>query len=184
VTRDEAVQLLRLLRAAFPTTRIEPDTSELWLAELRRLDPSLGEEAVRSLIAGSRFWPTIAELNEQLEIARVRRRPAEEHRAWEERVAAREREAKVPLPPLREIPAAQELIRRFVDEPAPAGLDDAEPGGCDECGTAGDRYRVGRFALCGRCAQRRQRATAKAEGAWVAWTETTTVGEADREENR
>jgi hypothetical protein len=184
VNRDEAVRLLRLLRSGFPTTRIEPDTSELWLAELRRLDASLGEEAVRGLIARSRFWPTIAELNEQLEIAHARRRPAELHREWQERVAAREREAKVPLPDLREIPAAQELIRRYVDEPTPAGLDDAGPGGCDECGTEGDRYRVGRFALCGKCAARRQRAQTKAEAAWAAWEpDTTNVGEADGKEN-
>lgn len=178
--RDEALKLLRLLRAGFPTTRIEPDTSELWLAELRRLDPSVGDEAVRSLIARSRFWPTIAELNEQVEIAWARRRPAAEHRAWQERIAAQEREAKIPLPDLRSIPAAQELIRRFVNEPVPAGLDDDEPGSCDECGKAGDRYRVRRFALCAGCVRRRQAAKEKAEAAWV--LDRTAVGEAERNE--
>src|SRR5262245_57276640 len=99
---SEAGQLFKQLRAGFALAKVDGDTSQLWLRELRKLDHALGERAVNSLIASSKFWPAIAELYEQVEIAR--QQTARERRD-RERHQADQRLDEMTLPPLREIPA-------------------------------------------------------------------------------
>jgi hypothetical protein len=151
VTPAKASELLALLCAAY-RVRIEGGTADLWLAELRRLDPAIGETAVRSLVTGSRFWPTIAELHEQVTLAREQAARAARER---ERREAEQRLDAIERPPLREIPAAVALLERW-REPLP--LERTSDGDCGECGAHGDRFEVGTFALCYRCAKRRLRA--------------------------
>jgi Loader and inhibitor of phage G40P len=151
VKRDEAMALLRMLRAAYPTTKVEADTSELWLSELRRLDATIGEQAVRSVIASSRFWPSLAELHEQVEAAR---RQAAQARRDEERQQADGMAEELPRPPLEEIPEVQALLDRWSES---FGLPSADPGACDECGEeAKTRFVLGRFTLCRDCTRRRK----------------------------
>jgi hypothetical protein len=156
VKPDEAAELLKLLRAAYPEAkrRIGPDTAELWLAELRRLDAERGAEAVRSLIASARRWPSIAELHEQLEIAR---RQAAEARRDRERQEVEQAAEELPRPPLSEIPAVQELLSRWSES---YGLPAAPAGKCGECGRqAEQRFQLGRFELCRECTRRRKQAS-------------------------
>jgi hypothetical protein len=108
VKPDQARDLLDTLCAYFAKTLGEPSRNA-WLTELRSLDFALGSTAVRSLVVGSRFWPSIAELYEQVEIAReqaARARREEERRAAEETLDNLER------PALREIPALLEAEGR------------------------------------------------------------------------
>jgi hypothetical protein len=168
--RDAATALLRILRAAYPAAKVGPDTVELWLAELRKLDESIGEPAVRSLVASCRFWPSPAELYEQVEI--VRRQRAQQARD-EERRAEQEAFDAIELPPLREIPAVRDL-RALLDGP-PVDLPDASRGRCDDgCGDEGERYRLGVHRdgsprnICGSCARKRLRARDKANAVLTA----------------
>jgi hypothetical protein len=157
VKRAEAVELLNLLRTATRGGGVDHDRLTLWLEELRRLDYETGEQAVRSLVVSSVYFPSLAELHEQCRIAReqaARTRRDEERRATERATDA------LPRPPLREIPAARELLRRFHQ---PLGLEQVKPGACDECGRPGPRYELGRFSVCTECAGRRLDAREKAE---------------------
>lgn len=155
MTPDEAGALFDLLCAAYPTAKPSEATADLWLAELRRLDPAVGDAAVRSLIAGSRFWPSVAELHEQVTVAREH--AARVARERERREAEQKLDA-IDRPPLRQIPAAVALIERW-REPLP--LERTSDGDCGECGARGDRFEVGTFALCHGCAKRRLRARAQ-----------------------
>lgn len=159
MTPTRAGELFRLLRAAYPAAKLTQDTAELWLTELRRLDDAIGTTAVQSLIARSTFWPSIAELNEQVQIAR--------DQAARMRRDAERRDAdliydQLPRIPLREIPAAVELLGRFAVRPL--NLDRADDGLCDDCRTAGARYRHGRVQVCADCGGRRLRAAERLAG--------------------
>jgi hypothetical protein len=151
MTRTEAAALLKLLTAAFPRITIDDDTVELWIDGLRPLDHHLGETAVRSLIDGTKFFPTIAELNEAVTIAREH--TARARREAERRAADRAYDQQ-PHPLLRDIPAAVELQERFGNPPPT--LDLTTDGICDDgCGRTGARYQLGRMQVCARCARRR-----------------------------
>lgn len=145
----EAAALFKLLRAAYPNARIPEDAAQLWLSELRKLDHERGSAAVRSLIAGCKFWPSLAELYEQYRIIGEQQARA---RREQERCDAAQAFDAIPMPPLREIPAAVQLLRRF-NTPLP--LDPATDGACDDCGRSGQRFTRGRLRLCGDCARRR-----------------------------
>jgi hypothetical protein len=153
MTRAQAGELLALLSADYPRTTIDDATIGLWLDELGRLDHKIGTTAVQSLVASQKFWPSIAHLHEQVEIAR--------QQAARERVAAERRAANLALDltprlPLAEIPAAVELLERFT-EPLP--LERGEDGDCDDgCGSTGARYQLGRVRVCADCGRRRLRA--------------------------
>jgi hypothetical protein len=149
MTHAEAGALFDLLCAAYPTVSPRESTADLWLDELRPLDAALGEKAIRSLIAGSRFWPSVAELNEQVTVAREQ--AARVTRERERREAEQELHA-LERPPLREIPSVVAFLERW-REPLP--LERTSDGDCGECGARGDRFTLGRFALCHRCAKRR-----------------------------
>jgi hypothetical protein len=167
---DQARDLLDLLCAYFAKTTIPEATRDVWLAELRSIDHGVGTTAVRSLCVGSKFWPAIAELYEQVEIAReqaARARREKERRAAEETLDNLER------PALREIPAlleaegradeAQEVRSFFARWLDPGGglvdLPEEGAGPCEDCGTEGPRtWRLGKFRLCAKCARMRVRA--------------------------
>jgi hypothetical protein len=153
----EAGGLLALLQAAHPRTKLEDATVDVWLSELRKLDHRIAETAVRSLVEGVRNWPSIADLGER--VAAVREQAARERRDNERHEAERAFD-EMPRPPLREIPAAVELIERWVSPPSP--LPSAADGVCDECGRSGARYELGRFCVCRACAARRLVAGARA----------------------
>lgn len=147
---DEAGELFGLLAANYPRTRLSDETTDLWLGELRSLDYETGAAAVRALIVRCRFWPSIADLNDQVDVLR-------QQRLREQRDRER-READVvydllPRPPLSEIPAAVELLARFGQQRPP--LDQGDYGRCDDCGRDGARYRLGRMLVCASCSARR-----------------------------
>jgi hypothetical protein len=156
MTRDQAGELLALLQAAHPRTKIEDATVDLWLGELRKLDHKIGEIAVRSLVDSVKGWPSVAHLKEAAAIAReqARRVQRDEERRKAERVLD-----ELPRIPLREIPGAVEILEWIAESPLP--LEHADDGVCDDgCGRSGVRYRLGRFRLCAACARRRLNAAA------------------------
>jgi hypothetical protein len=153
VTPAEAAALLRLLRAAYPDAkrRVGQDTTDLWLEALRRLDPALGETAVRSLISSARRWPSLAELEEQVEVAR---RQAAQARRDRERQQAEQAAEQLPRPPLEAIPEVQALLDGWSES---FGLTATEDGRCDQCGRqAARRFLLGRVALCRDCTRSRK----------------------------
>lgn len=158
MTPTEAAALFAQLRAAYPDARakVDSDTAGLWLKRLRGLDRSVAAPAVDALIDGCKFWPTIAELNEQVTLVRDR-----QARAWRE--AERRRSEKeydeLELPPLQTIPAYCELLDWFeLDLPKLPRVDD---GTCDDCNRAGARVEIGRVQVCADCARLRLRAAAR-----------------------
>jgi hypothetical protein len=162
VTPSEAGRLFALLRAAYPDAKakIGPDTADLWLEELRRLEATSGETAVRSLIESSRFWPSIAELREQYAVAREQL--AREFRAEERRTAERVAD-QIERPPLREIPA----VRDYLERRAPGvGLPEEGAGVCSDCERQRPRlYRFGKVRVCAEDARSRLRTREKVEAA-------------------
>jgi hypothetical protein len=159
VRPGQAEDLWRMLRAGYPRSKPTEETRDLWLTRLRPLDAELGAAAIESLIDGVRFWPTIAELNEHVEIIREQKTRA---RREEERRLADELVDNLDRPPLSEIPSVQELLGRWSSI---AGLESAEPGECGDCHEqASTRFTLGPLVLCRECATRRRRAGLIAEG--------------------
>jgi hypothetical protein len=158
VTPDQAAALFALLRAAYPRTPIGDDTADLWLDQLAKLDHPIGETAVRSVIETTKTWPSLAHLLEQVSVARAQ---ADRERRSAERRDADRAFDEIEQPPLRTIPAAVKLRKRFAGLPPEVEL--APEGDCDDgCGRSGQRYQLGRLRLCADCARRRLRAAAKA----------------------
>jgi hypothetical protein len=159
VTRRQTEDLWRLLCSGYPRSKPTEETKDLWLTRLRSLDAELGAKAIESVIDGVRFWPSIAELHEHVELVRQQRARAlreEERRAADEFVDNLER------PPLSEILSVQELLGRWS---VIAGVDSAEPGECDDCQErTSTRFVLGPLVLCRECTSRRRRAGAIAEG--------------------
>lgn len=148
----EAGALFALLTANWPRTKAGETTTELWLDELSRVDHRLGKQAVKGLIATCRYWPSIADLNEQLR--QVREQLDRERRDRERQEADRALDA-LPRPALRDIPGLADRLDRFRTE---LPLDETESGACDDgCGSHGRRYRIGRRQVCASCARRRVR---------------------------
>jgi hypothetical protein len=157
----EARHLFDLLRAAYPRENVGPRTAELWVDELRPLSPELGEQAVRGVIASCRSrWPTLAELNEHVEIAR--RQAAQERQARERREAEQLAEDEH----TKRLRIGLEHAYRWLDRhDTSIGPPDQPEGDCDECHrTVGRRYSLGQFVLCRECRTRRLRAGLVAEG--------------------
>jgi hypothetical protein len=160
--RGQAEDLLRLLRSAYPRTNLPAETSELWLIRLRSLDATLGAKAVESLIDGVKFWPSLAELHEQVGI--VREQAARELREEERRQELHALEA-------AEFPPLDEILRRFPDlerwmpgSGRVSGLPEEGGGDCSDCGQERPTlHRLGKFRVCADCARKRLRAKAKTE---------------------
>jgi hypothetical protein len=83
MTRAQAGELLKRLRLNYATARQDDDVDAFWLDQLLRLDYAFAEPAVQGLVEHVKFWPTLAEFLEQLEIVRerARRLRSEEERA-------------------------------------------------------------------------------------------------------
>jgi hypothetical protein len=155
VKPGQAASLFRLLTAAYPRTKVEAETTELWLTELRQFDFSLGGQAVRSLLAVSTFWPSLAEFQEQVTVAREQ---AARTRRSQEREQAERAVDELPRPPLREVPAVAELMGRWYPAEA-SGLAEAVGGPCEQCGKPSQpRYVLGKFTLCRDCVRSRRKA--------------------------
>ena len=155
MTRGQAGDLLALLRAAYPRVAVSADTDELWLSNLSALDAELGRRAVRSLIVGVKFWPSIAELHEHVAI--VREHAAREKRERERREADEALE-RIGRPSLREIPAVVEYLARTSSA---LDLPEEGRGECSDCGRRSTLYRVGKFRVCLDDVRKRQRAREK-----------------------
>jgi hypothetical protein len=160
VRRDQAEDLLRLLRSAYPRTNLPAETSELWLTRLGSLDATLGAKAVESRIDGVKFWPSLAELHEKVGIVREQ---AARNRREEERCQELQALEAAEFPPL------EEILRRFpeVERWMPgggrvSGLPEEGKGDCSDCGEERPTlHRLGKFRVCADCAQLRLRAKAK-----------------------
>jgi hypothetical protein len=83
VTTREAKALVALLKAAFPRQALEQATLEVYAKYLADLDAAIGRIAVERLIATSRFFPTIAEIREQVATMQCDDMP-EPELAWQE----------------------------------------------------------------------------------------------------
>jgi hypothetical protein len=148
-----------MLCASYPRSKPTEETRDLWLTRLRVIDAELGAKAIESLIDGVKFWPSIAEFNEHVELVRQQRARALRE---EQRRAADELVDNMSRPPLSEIPAVQELLGRWSSI---SGLESAEPGECDDChAPAQTRFALGPLVLCRECVTRRRRAGLIAEG--------------------
>lgn len=158
MTRAQALELMRLVRAAYISTRFDDDVVEVWVSEFRRVDFAIGEPAVRRMIE-SRRRPTLADFHEQCTLLQDRLRRERRDR---ERHESGEALATMQLPPLRSIPCVTELARRWSD---PLALPEASEGTCEDgCERDGPRVRFGQLALCSACARRRLRAGEKTNG--------------------
>jgi hypothetical protein len=159
VRPGEAEDLWRLLCSGYPRSKPTDETKGLWLSRLRSLDAVLGAAAIESVIDGVRFWPSMAEFHEHVQIIREQKARA---RREEERRVADELADNLPRPPLSEIPSVQKLLGRWS---VVSGLENAEPGECDDCHREAQmRFVLGPLVLCRECATRRRRAGLIAEG--------------------
>ena len=66
MTEKEAAGLMAALKAAYPRQEIAAPTIKLYARMLGDIDPTEGKEAVQRLIASSRFFPTVAEIREEV----------------------------------------------------------------------------------------------------------------------
>lgn len=82
MTEPEVAELLGILVAAYPNQQINPQTVSVYTMALADLDAGEALQAVRRILAESRFFPTIAEIRQDVTRARVALPSAEE--AWGE----------------------------------------------------------------------------------------------------
>lgn len=72
MTADQATELVRALVAAFPQgERISPETIAIYGAQLSRYDYQETREAISRVCATARFFPTIAEIIDQIVMQRM-----------------------------------------------------------------------------------------------------------------
>lgn len=83
MTPAEAMALVALLKAAYPRQPLEATTLKLYAEHLSEFDAPVGRVAVERVIATSRFFPTIAELREQIAAMQCDEKP-EPEMAWAE----------------------------------------------------------------------------------------------------
>jgi hypothetical protein len=138
----------------YPFSDLALESGKAYVDTLVEMDEELGRRAVTSVIESSFLFPSIAELLEHYRIVREQRSRVERD---EQRKAEQASYDKLPRPPLREIPAAVELMERW--EPRLA-LEQVSDGECADCDKDGKRYRYQRLALCADCAASRGRVRA------------------------
>jgi predicted metal-dependent hydrolase len=83
MTREQARELVEVLKAAYPTFQVPDATEKLWLSELAPLKYELAEECVFKVIHSSRFWPEVAKVMvpyQELSAERARERREREQR--------------------------------------------------------------------------------------------------------
>ena len=71
MTSSEALKLVSVLKAAYPRQEMGEDTIEVYVSFLSDLNYREADQAVRGVITTSRFFPTIAEIREQVAEAYV-----------------------------------------------------------------------------------------------------------------
>ena len=80
MTKHETMQLLAIIRAAYPGWQKgnEQAAAELWAQQLRDIDANRAATALDKHIKTSKFAPTIAEIREGAQISKIamRRVPA------------------------------------------------------------------------------------------------------------
>ena len=65
--KNQALQILAILTAAFPSTQIKKATAEIYIEFLIVMDFNLTRAAAHRLITTAKFFPTIAEITEAVE---------------------------------------------------------------------------------------------------------------------
>ena len=63
---SEAMRLVATLKATYPRQEIREETVEVYVRFLSDLDHAAAEQAVGRIVATSRFFPTIAEIREEV----------------------------------------------------------------------------------------------------------------------
>lgn len=71
MTTKQAMEIVAILKAAFPRQQVEPETVKVYATFLQDLDGAVAEPAVKRLVTVSRFFPTIAEMREAVAEASV-----------------------------------------------------------------------------------------------------------------
>ena len=65
--KTEVIQVLALLRTAFPNTRIEPETTvALWFSLYQDVDFEVAKKATEHIIRTSKFFPTHYDFGEAI----------------------------------------------------------------------------------------------------------------------
>jgi hypothetical protein len=82
VTRQQAGQLVALLRTAYPTKSVSADTLKLYESRLARqgagsLHFEIAREAILELIDVEKFWPSVAEIKQAYRDVSARHRGQE-----------------------------------------------------------------------------------------------------------
>ena len=67
MTASEAIDIVTILKCAFPRQEITKETAEVYASFLADLDYAATEQAVRKVVAAAKFFPTIAEI--RMEVA-------------------------------------------------------------------------------------------------------------------
>lgn len=87
MTRSEVAKLVGVLMAAFPSSKVTAQTSQVYEEFLQDLDYTAANAAVRRLIGTARFMPSIGEIREAVvEVGNGQRRPGGD--AWGDVLAA------------------------------------------------------------------------------------------------
>ena len=107
MTKHEGIRLVAMLRSCWPRQEIKQDTAELYAAILGDLPWEEAKAAVMRLAQTTRFFPTIAEIREQVAEARCALDPPE--LAWGEVQKAISRVGSYQQP-LFENPAIQRAV--------------------------------------------------------------------------
>jgi hypothetical protein len=153
VTEAQSSSVVTALLAAYPDATLEPESFELYVRQLSRLeDFPRAQRTVQQLIEESPRFPSIAE------IRGVYRRL----RAFDGDPGRELERGTEEMP--EEVRAWVEAIGRDVDEeaPLPSDLASAGEGKCDDCRKeSAMRYVYGSRACCLRCTRSRLRAAAK-----------------------
>lgn len=83
MTKTEALKCLSILKASYPRQELGRDTLEAYAAMLADIDFEAAQDAVRRLICGSKWFPSIAEIRAEVAQAAMANMPAPEI-AWGE----------------------------------------------------------------------------------------------------
>lgn len=79
MTPEESIQVVAVLRVAFPNAKFPDETAKLYAASMQRLPVEQGRQAVQKAVERCRFLPTLAEL---LEFATPQQKASSGLEAW------------------------------------------------------------------------------------------------------
>ena len=63
--KEQAIDLLRVLTSVFPRHGLGEDGLRIYVAMLEPVDEAIGRKVITSIVASSRFFPSIAEIRER-----------------------------------------------------------------------------------------------------------------------